>query len=52
VTVFTVTTIELFEVHFVDAVGGPAGARDAFRRLEAYLPSLRGRRLYGLYELT
>ncbi len=31
------------------ADGGPQGAREAFDKLEARLPSLRGRKFYGTY---
>lgn len=33
---------------FVEALGGPHGAREAFHKLEHALPSLKGRRFYGL----
>ncbi len=42
-------TIQDMEVMCVRAEGGPQGARDAFERLEAKLPSLRGRKFYGAY---
>jgi len=32
------------------AIGGPAGAKEAFDRLESKLKSLRGRRFYGAYD--
>lgn len=35
------------EVMYVPAVGGPAGARQAFDKLESFFPSLRGRKFYG-----
>jgi hypothetical protein len=37
------------EVLFVEAAGGVAGAKEAFTALEAGLPTLRGRRFYGVY---
>lgn len=46
----TITTVALdpVEVLFVEAVGGLAGAQEAFTALEQGLPSLRGRRFYGV----
>ncbi len=42
-------TLQGIEVMCVRAEGGPQGAREAFKRLEARLPSLRGRKFYGTY---
>jgi hypothetical protein len=42
-------TLEDINVMCVIAEGGAAGARAAFDRLEAKLPSLRGRKFYGAY---
>ncbi len=42
-------TIEDIPVMYVIAEGGAAGAKQAFDRLEARLPTLRGRRFYGAY---
>jgi hypothetical protein len=36
-------------VMYVQAENGPTGAEQAFHALEAALPSLRGRRFYGIY---
>jgi hypothetical protein len=46
-----ITTVALdpVEVLFVEAVGGLAGAQEAFATLERGLASLRGRRFYGVY---
>lgn len=35
---------------YLVAEGGPAGARDAFNKLEGKLPSLRGRKFYGTFQ--
>jgi hypothetical protein len=43
----TVQNEETFHVARVQAVGGPAGAREAFRRLEERMESLRGSKMYG-----
>lgn len=37
-------------VMYLVAEGGTAGARDAFKRLEGKLPSLRGRKFYGTFQ--
>ena len=42
-------TLEDIPVMCVVAEGGAAGARAAFDRIEAKLPSLRGRKFYGAY---
>ncbi len=42
-------TLQDIEVMCVRAEDGPQGARGAFRRLEAKLSSLRGRKFYGTY---
>lgn len=41
--------LEEMNVMYVIADGGLEGASDAFHRLEARLPSLKGRRFYGTY---
>ena len=41
--------LNAINVMYVIADGGPAGASDAFRKLEARLPGLKGRRFYGTY---
>lgn len=43
-----IVTLDDVEVAYVEADGGPAGARAAFDRLESHLPSMRGRRFYGV----
>jgi hypothetical protein len=43
----TVQIEETFRVARVQAVGGPAGAPEAFRRLEEPMESLRGSKMYG-----
>lgn len=40
-------TLEDIKVMFVVAPSGPQGAGEAFDRLEAPLPSLKGRKFYG-----
>ena len=42
-------TLEDIKVMFVVATGGLEGAKEAFDRLEARLPSLKGRKFYGTY---
>ncbi len=44
------STLEPVPVIFVKAVGGPAGARQAFEILESVLGGHRGRRFYGTYD--
>lgn len=43
-------TLNDVPVMYVLAEGGPAGAREAFNRLEGKLPSLRGRKFYGVFQ--
>jgi hypothetical protein len=38
------------EVMYVSAEGGPAGAKQAFDRLESCLINLRGRKFYGTFQ--
>jgi len=40
-------TLDPVKVMFVVSPGGPPGAGEAFDRLEARLPSLKGRKFYG-----
>ncbi len=40
-------TLDDIEVMFVVSANGPEGASEAFDRLEARLPSLKGRKFYG-----
>ena len=40
-------TLEDVKVMFVVSANGPQGAAEAFDRLEARLPSLKGRKFYG-----
>lgn len=40
-------TLEDIKVMFVGSPSGPQGAGEAFDRLEARLPSLKGRKFYG-----
>jgi hypothetical protein len=42
-------TLSDIEVMYVTADGGPAGAKEAFGKLESYLSSLKGRKFYGTY---
>lgn len=42
-------TLDDIEVMYVAAEGGPAGAQQAFDRLESRLKSLKGRRFYGTF---
>lgn len=44
----TVLSEKPFRVARVQALGGPAGAPEAFRRLEERMESLRGFKMYGL----
>lgn len=44
----TVVEEHEFEVSRVEAVGGPSGAGAAFDLLEERMPSLRGRKMYGI----
>jgi hypothetical protein len=41
--------LEDIPVMYVKAENGPTGAEQAFHALETILPSLRGRRFYGVY---
>jgi hypothetical protein len=50
VNVSTIVEIDDLEVLYVASTTGPDGAPDAFERLEARLPSLRGRRFYGVFD--
>ena len=42
-------TLSDIEVIYVTADGGPAGAKEAFEKLESYLSSLKDRKFYGTY---
>jgi hypothetical protein len=42
------THLEDIPVMYLTAKGGSEGAQAAFTRLEAILPSLRGRKIYGV----
>lgn len=44
------TTLNDIPVMYIVAEGGPAGARDAFNKLEGKLSSLRGRKFYGTFQ--
>jgi hypothetical protein len=43
-------TLNDVPVMYVVAEGGPAGAREAFNRLEGKFASLRGRKFYGVFQ--
>jgi hypothetical protein len=43
-------TLSEIPMMYIVAEGGPAGARDAFNKLEGKLPSLRGRKFYGTFQ--
>lgn len=43
-------TLDEVSVMYIVAEGGPAGAREAFNRLEGKLASLRGRKFYGVFQ--
>ena len=38
-----------FVVAWVKAESGPAGAKEAFEKLESRLPTLKGRKMYGIF---
>ncbi len=42
-------TLSDIEVMYVAADGGPAGAKEAFEKLESYFSSIKGRKFYGTY---
>jgi len=42
-----IVTLDPVKVMFVVSPSGPQGAGEAFDRLEAFLPSLKGRKFYG-----
>lgn len=44
----TILNIDLIPMMYVEAEGGPVGARSAFHALEHKFGSLRGRKFYGL----
>jgi hypothetical protein len=44
------TTLNDIPMMYIAAEGGPAGARDAFNKLEGKLPSLKGRKFYGTFQ--
>lgn len=44
------TTLGEIPMMYIVAEGGPAGARDAFNKLEGKLQSLRGRKFYGIFQ--
>ena len=43
-------TLDDIEVMYILADGGPAGAQQAFDKLESKLTSLKGRRFYGTFQ--
>lgn len=45
-------TLSEIPMMYIVAEGGPAGAREAFTKLEGKLPSLRGRKFYGTYNVA
>ena len=44
------TTLNDIPMMYIAAEGGPTGARDAFNKLEGKLPSLKGRKFYGIFQ--
>lgn len=45
-------TLNDIEVMFVQSPNGPAGAGEAFNKLETRLASLKGRKFYGTYQYS
>jgi len=43
-------TLNDISMMYIVAEGGPAGAREAFNRLEGKFPTLRGRKFYGTFD--
>src|SRR5688572_17326882 len=44
------STLSEIPMMYIVAEGGTAGARDAFNKLEGKLPSLKGRKFYGIFQ--